>query len=272
MGIELGHTHDLATRIEALESKIEGLATQDLLQNASIGAGGLTVEGAGGVTVTGGGSLTITGTGTLNVASGGLNSAGSISAGTTITAGGTIQSTGGDVDGLNVNATAGNVTATGLVSAGGSISAGTTLSAGGNLSVGGTTTSTGDIFTPNATPAVSGYTICYLNSDGRVSKGSSSARYKVSIQPVDPASLGDLFPPLQSYEMQGDPEHTAHLGYIAEHLAGHPEQARFVVWQYDGDQLAVDDKGAFIPESIDFIGLLLSQTSQLNQRLKRAGF
>jgi len=42
--------------------------------------------GAGGLTVTSGGSITITGSGSLNVASGGLNSAGSISAATTITA------------------------------------------------------------------------------------------------------------------------------------------------------------------------------------------
>lgn len=148
----------------------------------------------------------------------------------------------------------------------------TDVTASGNVSVGGTTTATGDIFTPNATAAVSGYTICYLNSDGRVSKGASSARYKVSISPVDPASLGDLFPPLQTYEMVGDAEHTSHVGYVAEHLAGNPDQERFVVWQYDGDLPAVDAKGALIPESIDFIALLLAQTSQLNQRLKRAGF
>ncbi|OZB82114.1 MAG: hypothetical protein B7X41_16350, partial [Microbacterium sp. 14-71-5] len=99
------------------------------------------------------------------------------------------------------------------------VAASSDVSTAGNLSVTGTTTSAGDIFTPNATPAVSGYTICYLNVDGRVSKGASSARYKVNIEPVDPASLGPVFPQLSSYAMREDPDLTPRLGHIAEHLA-----------------------------------------------------
>lgn len=59
--IELGHGNDLAARITDLERKVQGLLTQDLLQNASIGSGGLTVEGAGGITVTGGGVIVVDG-------------------------------------------------------------------------------------------------------------------------------------------------------------------------------------------------------------------
>ena len=68
--------------------------------------------GAGGITVTDGGSISIEGTGALHVGSGALDSAGSITAATDITAGGTVKgaslvSTGGaavagDVDAANV--------------------------------------------------------------------------------------------------------------------------------------------------------------------------
>lgn len=59
--IELGHQDDLGARLADLERKVQWLSTQDLLQNASIGAGGLTVEGAGGITVTGGGVVVVNG-------------------------------------------------------------------------------------------------------------------------------------------------------------------------------------------------------------------
>ena len=55
MTIELGHGEDLGARLAELERRVQGLLTQDVLQNASIGAGGITVNGAGGITVTGGG-------------------------------------------------------------------------------------------------------------------------------------------------------------------------------------------------------------------------
>lgn len=86
------------------------------LQQSQIGAGGLLINN--------GGSLTIAGTGALNVGSGALNSAGSISAGTTITAAGAITGASvtatGAVTGATVVATtsvtAPSVTATGAVS------------------------------------------------------------------------------------------------------------------------------------------------------------
>ncbi|PRB01744.1 hypothetical protein [Microbacterium sp. MYb64] len=133
------------------------------------------------------------------------------------------------------------------------------VAASGNLSVGGTTTATGDIFTPNATPAVTAYTNAYINGDGRLSKGASSARYKVNIEPVDPASLGPIFPQLNEFEMRSDPDHTVRIGHIAEHLAADPALQRFVVYaEIDGEPL---------PDSIDFISLLLAQTAQLQQRV-----
>ena len=61
MTIELGHGEDLGARLAELERRVQGLLTQDVLQNASIGAGGLTVNGAGGITVTGGGVINVNG-------------------------------------------------------------------------------------------------------------------------------------------------------------------------------------------------------------------
>lgn len=114
-------------------------------------------------------------------------------------------------------------------------------------------TVTGHLYLPNATPATSGYTVCYLNSDGRVSKGASSARYKENIVDLDPAGLGDIWPSLVGFEMTGG-DGTQRVGYIAESLDEHPDQARFVVY---------DDQAR--PDSIDFIGLLLAQNAQLHQ-------
>lgn len=54
------------------------------------------------------------------------------------------------------------------------------LMAGGGGSLG--TITVDNIFIPSATPAVSGYTAAYINSDGRVSRGASSRRFKQDIK------------------------------------------------------------------------------------------
>lgn len=116
-------------------------------------------------------------------------------------------------------------------------------------------TITGSLFLPNASAATSGYTIAYINSDGRVSRGASSERYKKYVSAIDPASLGDIFPELHRYQMrQGDGEWK--YGWIAERLAEHPDQAGFVVTNAMG-----------APDSIDFIALLIAQNAQLHQQL-----
>ena len=63
-GINLGPTHDLAIRIQKLEKQVRDLSTRDVLRNASIGAGGITVNG-GSIIVTGSGSIQLS-TGTFN--------------------------------------------------------------------------------------------------------------------------------------------------------------------------------------------------------------
>lgn len=117
-------------------------------------------------------------------------------------------------------------------------------------------TVTGNVYLPNATPAASGYTVAYLNNDGRISKGASSERYKGDVTEIDPASLGDIFPALHSYTHKEDDTHHTRYGWIAERLAEHPDQETFVVYDLDGR-----------PDSIDFIGLLIAQNAQLHQRI-----
>jgi len=61
VGANLGPDYDLAKRISDLEILVRGLSTRDVLQNASIGAGGITVNG---------GSIIVTGTGSIQLATG----------------------------------------------------------------------------------------------------------------------------------------------------------------------------------------------------------
>lgn len=111
----------------------------------------------------------------------------------------------------------------------------------------------GSLFVPNASPATSGWQVAYINSDGRLSKGSSSERYKKYITAVDPASLGDVWPELSRYQMrQGDGEWK--YGYIAERLDESDDLRPFVVYDREGR-----------PDSIDFISLLMAQNAQLHQ-------
>ncbi|QMU97975.1 hypothetical protein FVO59_12765 [Microbacterium esteraromaticum] len=116
-------------------------------------------------------------------------------------------------------------------------------------------TISGSLYLPNASPATSGYTVCYLNTDGRVSRGASSERYKKYISTIDPAALGDVWPDLHRFQMrQGD--HEWKYGYIAERLAESDDLRAFVVYDAEGR-----------PDSIDFIALLMVQNAQLAQRV-----
>lgn len=119
-------------------------------------------------------------------------------------------------------------------------------------------TFTGPVYFPNATPATSGYVVAYLNSDGRLSRGASSERYKENVEPVDPADLGDIWPTLHRYQMI-DGDGTWKTGYIAERLAENADQDPYVVY--------AEFAGQLVPESIDFIGLLIAQNAQLHEQL-----
>lgn len=125
-------------------------------------------------------------------------------------------------------------------------------------------TMTGDLYLPNSSPAVSSFTVCYINGDGRVSRGSSSERYKKFISEIDPEQLGDVFPQLHRYQMRtGDGQWK--YGWIAERLAENDATEPFVVYQQaptgDGSIGPTD-----VPESIDFISLLQVQVAVLHQR------
>lgn len=120
-----------------------------------------------------------------------------------------------------------------------------------------------NVYARESFAATSGWTVAYINSDGRLSKGASSERYKKYIADVAPEDLGDIFPQLVRYQMrsqQGSRTDNAwHVGHIAERLAEHPDQEPFVVY--------ADIDGETLPDSIDFIALLLAQTSQLHHEL-----
>lgn len=148
----------------------------------------------------------------------------------------------------------------------------------------------GHVYVPNAIAAVSGYTIAYIDATGRLAKGASSERFKDDIQPIDPASLGDLFPVLHTFVMKDDPGKMQRVGYIAERLDESDDLRRFVVYErttlyeqvpvYQDEELVGYENGAVIgstrsrdeagnpiPESIDFVALLLAQVAQLHARV-----
>lgn len=138
-------------------------------------------------------------------------------------------------------------------------------------------TMTGDLFLPGSSAAAFSFTVAYINGDGRVSRGASSERYKKFIADIIPSTIGNLFPTLKRWQMrQGDG--VWRYGYTAEQLAADPVTEPFVIYKRDVERdengnvtgaphLARDAEGRPIPESIDFIGLLLAQVAQLNERI-----
>lgn len=130
----------------------------------------------------------------------------------------------------------------------------------------------GSLFTYGSTPAGSGAQVAYIDASGRVGRGASSRRYKENI--TDAGDLGDIWPTLHEYQMIGDTERK--IGYIAEELVD-TDAERFVVYQteitVDLDEfgniirtveLSRDEEGNLVPDSIDFIGLLMAQNAQLH--------
>ena len=227
MGIQnFGPDHDLALRISKLEDDVRALSTRDVLQNASIGVGGLTVTGTGGINVTGGGNITISGTGVLNVAAGGLSSAGAISAATSITAGSTI-SAGGAISGASIGVTGAMSGASLNVGTGGVTAGG--IAASGSLSVSGTTTSTGVVISPGsrAYSVVSGYAGAWINGDGTLGISTSSVYVKQDFAPADSGPKIDALLRLALVDFRRIDVVTAlgaaapvELGAIVEYVAG----------------------------------------------------
>ncbi|GAA5205874.1 hypothetical protein [Microbacterium kyungheense] len=155
-------------------------------------------------------------------------------------------------------------------------------------------TMTGHLYLPNSVAASTGYTIAYINGDGRLSRGASSERYKDDITPIDPIDLGDIFPQLHTFVMNDDPGRMERVGYIAERLDESDDLRRFVIYQREpvyedvltdifdeagavvgqrvvdrrvvGSTRSRDENGDPIPDSIDFIALLLAEVAQLHAR------
>lgn len=116
-------------------------------------------------------------------------------------------------------------------------------------------TSYGEIYLPNSTAATSGWTAAYINSDGRICRGASSLRYKKYVSEVPASAFGNIFPPLNRFQMRGGDGRWTY-GHIAETLAENPDTERFVMYDAEGR-----------PDSIDYIPLLLAKVEQLNARL-----
>lgn len=122
----------------------------------------------------------------------------------------------------------------------------------GNHTMSGNLVVNGNVFVPNATAAVSGYTIAYINSDGRLSEGASTERVKHDID-RDP-EIPDVFAvPIASFVMNADPTETTRFGPIAEDLAGNDATVGFVVYDSDG-----------LPKSFDQISYLMAAVAQLH--------
>lgn len=112
---------------------------------------------------------------------------------------------------------------------------------------------TAHFFTPGSSAATDGYTVAYINSDGRLARGASSERYKHDIE-RSPA-LPDVFAvPLARFVMNDDPDETPRFGHIAEDLAANDATRPFVVFR-DGR-----------PESFDMLSLLHAQVEELRRR------
>jgi hypothetical protein len=214
----LGPDHDLALRLTNLESNVAALNTRDVLQNASIGAGGITVNG-GKILITNGGSIEVDGTGVITLPTGTL-SASHVVGTTDVTAGGNVVA-GGDVDATSGSVNTNNVNAT-------------------NANLSGTVYST---YMHN-NPVVSGYVAVYVQgSDGRVGASPSALRFKQDIRPKH-YSLAQLaliqvvnYRLIAAVAEHGDSA-AVEVGVVAEQLieAGMPE---FVAFTETGETLSV---------------------------------
>jgi len=239
----LGPDHDLALRLTTLESNVAALQTRDVLQNASIGVGGLTVNG-GTITITGGGSLVIQGTGTFTT-NGNISTTGAFSASTTITAGTNITAIG--------TVTGATVTSTGELNGVDVILSGSVYSLHGRN-----------------TPVTSGYVAAYFNSDGRLGASASSLQFKQDIEPADTSAEVDAlmhvalirFRYIADVEAHGDAA-PWHLGSIAEYMQ-QTALAEWVPLDADGNAFAINWEQMGIP--------IIAALQALNARLTKAGF
>lgn len=130
------------------------------------------------------------------------------------------------------------------------------------------TTTAGHVYVPASTLASFGsWTVAYIDGDGRLTRGASSARFKVDID-RSPRTDDYFAAPLAEFAMKGGNGWRV-LGYIAEDLVG-TSMERFVVYERDpkdDNRLIRDEQGTPTPLSIDFIPMLIAQTAQLKSEL-----
>lgn len=149
-------------------------------EQASAKSGQAMQIGAGGITVTDGGSITIQGTGALHVGSGALDSAGSITAATDITAGGTVQGA--------------DVVSTGAASVAGALTAGSVSS--GNVTSSGQVQSNGSPFlslpSHNYIVNKGNWVAGWIDSDGQIGTAPSSSTVKVDLTVMNGTEIDKL--------------------------------------------------------------------------------
>lgn len=134
----------------------------------------------------------------------------------------------------------------------------------GDTMTGSLVISAGHLFTPGSSAATDGYVVAYINSDGRLSRGASSERYKHDINRA-PELPDVLSVPIASYVMDTDPNETPRYGPIAEDLADNPATAPFVVHNERGEPEAFD----VISYLMAAVGTLHARNAELLARLER---
>lgn len=125
----------------------------------------------------------------------------------------------------------------------------------GGFGAAGIIATAGDVYVPNSTAASASWTAAYINGDGRLCRGASSLRYKEHVEEAPASAFGNIFKPLNRFQMRdGDGRWT--FGHIAEELAADPATEPFVM--YDGEGR---------PDSIDYVPLLLAKVEVLQASL-----
>lgn len=234
--VQHGVDIDFAKMLTQLRRDVDALSTRDVLTNASIGAGGITVMDGGSIVVQGTGTIDLS-SGTLTAAVinvGTLNVSGSMGVGGSVTSAGTIESTGGAVNAGT------SMSAGGSISAGGSMTA---LSIGASAGVSGA-----DVYTFNGPGFnITGTRVAaWLESaTGRVGTAVSSIRFKQDIvdSGIDPAAVLSIG--VKHFRYKADTTHL-NVGSLAEdlHAAGLWE---FVIYEHD---VVKDEDGAVVSETL----------------------
>lgn len=227
----LGPEYDLAKRISDLESIVRGLQTRDVLQNASIGAGGLTILNGGSLTVDGDATFN----GSLTVPSGSLNTGGNLSAGGSVTAGtslnGASLSVSGTISGATVSVA--QMNASSGISSVGVYATDVSLLPGPRQAV----------WQNNAGPL--GYSPSTIVKKRNLGPVQFTARDVLAVMPVVFQYVGQLDIRDNPDNPNHDPEYVVpwDVGFIAEQLVSSGLQD-FVVFDVDGvTPLTVDYAG-----------------------------